>query len=72
MKLADYLKSEGLRPSHLAAMIGVPASTVTRLANGENKNPTLDLMKKIAKISRGAVTPNDFAGIKPAKGGEGK
>jgi hypothetical protein len=29
------------------------------------KNPSLDLMKKIAKASFGDVTPNDFAGIKP-------
>lgn len=65
MRLAEYLKSENLKPSHLALRLSVPASTITRLAKGERK-PSLDLAKKIADATDGHVTPNDFAGIDSA------
>ena len=65
MKLADYLRSEGIKPSRFAALVGVPASTVARLISGERSNPGLDLMKKIADASGGEVTPNDFAELTP-------
>ena len=63
MKLAEYLNSEGIKPSRFAADAGVPASTVIRLISGERANPGLDLMKKIAVASGGRVTPNDFADL---------
>ena len=64
MTLAEYLKTENVKPSHLAMRLAVPASTITRLAKGK-RAPSLGLAKKIAEATDGRVTPNDFAGIDP-------
>lgn len=60
MTLADYLSSNGLRPSQFAKLAGVPATTIWRVLKGE-RNPGLLLMKKIMEATDGHVTPNDFA-----------
>jgi len=59
MTLSEYLAEQSLPPSSFASRIGVPASTIARLLNGERK-PGLDLLKKIADATDGAVMPNDF------------
>ena len=59
MKLDAYLKREQITPSEFATRMGKPASTVTRLLNGE-RSATMDLLEAIHLASRGAVTPNDF------------
>lgn len=59
MKLADYLKSENVRATHLAARLGVSVSTVTRIAGG-NRGPSLKLMRRIAEATNNQVRPDDF------------
>jgi transcriptional regulator with XRE-family HTH domain len=59
MTLHEYLSSRDLKPSAFAAEIGVPASTITRILNGE-RSPGLELMRVIRDKTAGAVTPNDF------------
>lgn len=60
MKLKDYLEAYKIRPSSFAADMGVPASTIIRLLNGERPNTSLYLLAKIAEATNGWVTPNDF------------
>lgn len=64
MKLADFLKAENLLPSVFAVRLGTPASTVTRLLNGE-RSPGLDLLAKIKQATDGKVTPDDFMPSQP-------
>lgn len=59
MKLAEYLKTENIKPSHLASRLAVSPSTITRLAK-ERRVPSLDLAKKIAAATGGRVTLDDF------------
>ena len=66
MTLAEYIASENIKPSHLAARIGVSASTITRLLSGQ-RSPTIKFAAKIAEATNGKVTPNDFAGVAPGQ-----
>lgn len=59
MTLQEYLTDRDIKPSVFAAEIGVPASTITRVLNGE-RSPGLDLLRTIRDKTNGAVTPNDF------------
>ena len=59
MKLDAYLKREKITASEFAARMGKPASTVTRLLNGE-RSATMDLLEAVRVASHGAVMPNDF------------
>lgn len=59
MTLHDYLELNGIKPSQLAKLAGVPAATITRVLRGERK-PGLLLMEKIMQATNGYVTPNDF------------
>ena len=61
MKLKEYRKSQGLTQPEFAEMIGRKASAVSRYENGRTPEP--DTIKEIAKITQGAVTPNDFHGV---------
>lgn len=62
MTLSEYLAKEDLKPSHLAAKMGVPASTVTRILRGE-RGPSWRVMAKIAEVTKGEVsTPADYPG----------
>lgn len=63
MRLSEYLEAKKLKPSRFAEMVGVPASTITRLVRGE-RSPGIELIEKIVKATDGAITPNDF--IAPA------
>lgn len=64
MTLSEYLKSEDIAASRFAALIGVPASTVLRVIKGE-REPGLELMRKIAEATNNRVCPNDFLGGSP-------
>lgn len=59
MTLSDYLKAEMISPSRFAGELGIPASTVLRVLKGE-REPGLDLMRKISAATKGCVNPNDF------------
>jgi ribosome-binding protein aMBF1 (putative translation factor) len=62
MTLADYLDTNKVSATDLAAKCAVSVSTITRAAKGE-VTPSRDLMAKIFEETGGAVTPNDFFGI---------
>lgn len=59
MTLAEYLISKGISPTKFAAEVGVPASTITRILNGE-RMPRLETIQKIVAETHGDVTINDF------------
>lgn len=59
MTLAEWLSLNDVRPSTLAERMGVPPSTVIRVLKRQ-REPGLDLMRKIAEATDGQVTPNDF------------
>lgn len=69
MKLSQYLLREDLRPTEFAARMNKPASTITRLLNGERRG-TLALLEEIAVATKGEVTPNDFMGSSEANSNE--
>lgn len=58
MKLAEYLAKNDMRPSHLAARIGSPNTTISRLVRGETK-PSWGLMRRIAEATNGKVNSID-------------
>jgi len=59
MRLETYLAENGLKPSEFAARMGKPASTISRLLNGE-REPSMALLREIKLATGGLVTPNDF------------
>jgi transcriptional regulator with XRE-family HTH domain len=59
MKLAQYLRREKLKPAEFAARLKKPASTISRLLNGDRKGG-IALLEEIAIATGGEVTPNDF------------
>lgn len=62
MKLATYLETNALSDAAFAETIGVDRTTVMRLRH-RGQIPTVPIMKKIADVTEGAVTANDFFGI---------
>ena len=62
MTLARYLDKNKMMPSHFAASIGVPTSTVTRWLSGDRK-PSLASMSVITIATGGEVTINDMLRI---------
>jgi len=66
MKLDTYLASHQLTYRAFAEMIGVGhARTVERYAKGQ-RIPDGETMPKIAEVTGGLVTPNDFFDIQAA------
>lgn len=64
MTLKDYFKLSRTNASSLAKATGVHVSTITRVVNGSIPSPKL--MQAIFVETNGAVTPNDFYGVKAA------
>lgn len=67
MKLTDWLAREGLTRMELARRMGVSPAAVTQLCN--NRAPWLsrDTAEMLLRVTDGAVTPNDFIGLAPAR-----
>ena len=59
MKLASWLKSNGISARDFAARIGTTEATISRLKNARAQ-PSFELAEKILEATAGAVTPNDF------------
>lgn len=59
MTLTDYLEREAITTEKFAEMLGVDPVSVRRYLRGQRR-PKLKVMRKIAKVTRGEVTPNDF------------
>lgn len=70
MTLRDWLsarswKQVDLRRALAAGGCTLSASTINRLVAG-TRLPNLDTAAAIARVTRGAVMPNDFYGLQPA------
>lgn len=59
MTLADFMALKGVSRTDMAAMLGVSPEAVRLWLIGE-RTPSRDKMQAIAKLSAGAVMPNDF------------
>jgi transcriptional regulator with XRE-family HTH domain len=59
MTLSDYLKLNGITEVEFAALIGRSQSAVNRIKLGR-RQPDWETLRRIAKATQGAVTPNDF------------
>lgn len=58
MKLADYMKAEGLDSASLAKKIRVSRQAVDRYLEGRIPEP--QVMKRLLRATKDRVTPNDF------------
>jgi transcriptional regulator with XRE-family HTH domain len=59
MKLSAWLSETETRPAKLAKTLEVEQSTVSRWLNGSSI-PTMDMMRRVAEATDGAVMPNDW------------
>lgn len=59
MKLADFMRENGLTDETLGAALDVSRVTISRLRR-EKAEPSFELLKRLALYSKGVVTPNDF------------
>jgi 3,4-dihydroxy 2-butanone 4-phosphate synthase / GTP cyclohydrolase II len=64
MKLDTWLTRAGLTRIAFARTLGVSPATVTALCNGEAPWMSRETAARIADLTGGAVTPNDFIGLK--------
>lgn len=62
MKLPDYLKVRNIRRNAFAELVGLSAGRVTQLC-ADDAWPTRKVAERIAEVTDGAVTPNDFVGL---------
>ena len=58
-KLTEFLREKRLTDAGFAALIGVNQTTVTRWRR-RRVTPSPSAMRKIARETNGAITPNDF------------
>lgn len=63
MKLAEYLEARNIKRGDFARDIGVTAGWVTCLCDGSGW-PSQDVAERIAAVTGGEVTPNDFMSVK--------
>lgn len=49
-KVRQRRKKFGLSQDKLSKVAGVAYNTIVKIESGENRNPTLDTLKKIAKV----------------------
>jgi 3,4-dihydroxy 2-butanone 4-phosphate synthase / GTP cyclohydrolase II len=59
MKLSEYLDLRDIRRGEFARLIGVSGGRVTQLCDGSGW-PSRDVAEKIAAVTSGDVTANDF------------
>lgn len=60
MKLAQYLDTKGISQTEFASRIGVTQVAVSRYVSGD-RTPSLRLILRIEKVTKGAVKPKDWA-----------
>lgn len=63
MKLADWLVTQNVTDTDMARQLGVSQAAVTRYRRGE-RIPEAAIMTRIVDATAGAVTPNDFYGVR--------
>lgn len=59
MKLKEWREREKLKQVHVAAKIGCAPATISRL-EAEKLRPDWDTIVRIAEVTKGEVTANDF------------
>lgn len=57
--LDRYLETQGIKNALFAAQVGASEATISRLRNGK-QTPSYALVRRIAEVTHGEVTPNDF------------
>ncbi len=66
MKLDLWLARTGMTRMAFAKKLGVSPATITALCNDEAAWMSRDIAARIADLTEGAVTPNDFIGLEPS------
>jgi transcriptional regulator with XRE-family HTH domain len=63
MRLAHWIKQNGITASEFAGRVGVDKATVSRwLGESEATMPRRETLARIAEVTGGQVTANDFMG----------
>lgn len=65
MQLSDWLKQAKTTRAEFARAVEISPGRVTQICEGDL--PSLELAERIAKVTGGAVTPNDFVGLVPSQ-----
>lgn len=60
MKLSDFLRAAGLDDEAFAAQMGDCSAHAVKKWRYAERVPRPDQMRRIAEITEGKVTPNDF------------
>lgn len=63
MKLDIWLRRAGTTRIAFAKSLGVSPATITALCNGESPWMSRETAQRMAELTGGAVTPNDFIGL---------
>ena len=66
MKLREYMQERGWKDADLAQRIGVSVQAANRYRRGL-RIPSGKVMRRIAEVTGGAVTANDFYDAAPAR-----
>jgi transcriptional regulator with XRE-family HTH domain len=61
MRLDEWMMAWGVGDVEFAAMLGLHRASVSRLRRGK-REPSVALMREVAKLTDGAVTGNDWVG----------
>lgn len=65
MTLGDWLRERGMTPTEFGKRICKPQATIQRYVSGK-RIPEPEIMNLIVSETGGAVTPNDFYGMRAA------
>jgi hypothetical protein len=66
MKLAAYMIDKNLTPAEMAGLVGDVSSSGVRKWIYHERVPRPEQLRRIADVTQGAVTPNDFI-LRPAE-----
>lgn len=69
MTLQEYIDRHELKQNEFAMLLGVKPQLVSRYLRG--RVPETDILRRIAEVTDGQVTPNDFILPKAACAGGG-
>jgi transcriptional regulator with XRE-family HTH domain len=61
MTLEEWKTAHGLGDKEIAEMVGLHQASISRLRRGK-RFPSAELMRDFARVTVGAVMPNDWAG----------
>jgi transcriptional regulator with XRE-family HTH domain len=60
MQLADYLAAQGLSLNEFARRVGAKNARTIQRYTKHGRTPSGRMMAEIARVTNGAVQPNDF------------